>query len=79
MDICLREIQREKAPHVRAMILKVMGTILEQPMFKQHPYKVEDIKETVYELILYEDEDHGYSLKEREELTMLNLQFEMMA
>lgn len=80
MDICLREIQREKVAHTRAQILKVIETIMDNPMFKKYPYKVDDIKETIYELILYEDEDPkgGYSLKEREHLAMLNLKFQMM-
>jgi hypothetical protein len=44
------------------------------------PYLLDEIKNTVYELILYEDEKlgHGFSIKEREILSRLNLQFEIM-
>jgi hypothetical protein len=45
--------------------------------FKRYPYKLEDIEQTVYEIILYEDDGSkgGYSIKERECLSKLNLKF----
>ncbi len=40
--------------------------------------KVEYVKETLYELILYEDESQGgYSYKEKEVMMKLNMKFEM--
>ena len=55
----------------------MIDTILGHDMYRRYPYKVEDIKETLMELILYEDESQGggYSQKEREYIARLNLKF----
>lgn len=48
-------------------------------MFKQYPYRVDSIRETLQELILYEEEEvtGGYSLKEKEWIAKLNLLFQI--
>jgi Protein of unknown function (DUF2013) len=65
LDICLREIQTEKDSNIRVQILRMIETIMDHWMYKQYPYKLEDIRDTVNELILYEDESTGgYTVKE---------------
>ena len=77
LDICLREIQREKKASSRVQILRMIDIILDNSVFKKYPYKIDDIKETLSELILYEDESSGgYSLKEKEYIVRLNLKFQ---
>ena len=79
LDICLREIQTEKNENIRVQILRMIETIIEHEMYKRYPYKLEDVKETINELILYEDESTGgYSMKEKESIAKLNLKFQMM-
>lgn len=60
-------------------MLKVIYTIMEHEMFKQFPYRVENVVETIQELILYEEDDNqgGYSIKEKEWIAKLNLLFQM--
>ena len=79
LDICLREIQTEKDSSVRVQILRMIETIMDNKMYKDYPYKLDDIKETVNELILYEDESSGYSIKEKESIAKLNLKFQMFS
>ena len=57
----------------------MIETIMCHDMYEKYPYKMEDIRETVNELILYEDASQGgYSFKEKEALAKLNLKFMMM-
>ena len=79
LDICLREIQTEKDSSVRVQILRMIETIMDNKMYKDYPYKLDDNKETVNELILYEDESSGYSIKEKESIAKLNLKFQMFS
>jgi hypothetical protein len=80
LDICLREIQTEKDPNVRVQILRMIETIIDHDMYKQYPYKLDDIRDTVNELVLYEDESQGgYSIKEKEFISKLNLKFQMFS
>jgi len=45
-------------------------------MYRRYPYKLDDVKEIIYELIQFEDESSGgYSQKEKEYLAILNLKF----
>ncbi len=76
MDICLREIYTEKVTEVRVQILRMIETIMDHDMYRTYPYKLEDIREVIHELILYEDEaTGGYSQKEHEYIAILNLKF----
>lgn len=76
LDICLREIQTEKDASVRVQILRMIETIMDHSMYKQYPYKLEDIRDTVNELILYEDDANSeYSMKEKESIAKLNMKF----
>lgn len=77
IDICLNQIQREKKEDTRVSILKAIDTIMDHRMFKQYPYNLDSIQETVNELILYEDESKPYSDKERECLSKLNMKFQL--
>ena len=49
-------------------------------MYKKYPHKVGDVKQTIHELILYEDDmdGGGYSLKEKEYIAKLNLKFQVL-
>ena len=52
--------------------------IIENPNFKKYQYKLDDIKETIHELILYEEDvNGGYGLKEKEYIAKLNLKFQI--
>ena len=53
----------------------MIETIINHYNYKKYPYKLDEVKQTVNELILYEDESNGggYSLKEKECLSKLNL------
>lgn len=78
LDICLREIQTEKNPDIRVQILRMIEIIMDHEMYKMYPYKLDDIRETINELILYEDESvegGGYSIKEKACISKLNLKF----
>ena len=76
LDICLREIQTEKVTEVRVQILRTIETIIDHEMYRTYPYKLDDIREIIHELILYEDEaSGGYSQKEHEYIAILNLKF----
>ena len=55
-------------------ILRMIDTIMDHDSYRKYPYKMEDIRDTVNELILYEDEC-GYSVKEKESIAKLNLKF----
>lgn len=78
LDICLREIQTERSPAVRVQIFRTIETIMDHHAYRQYPYKLEDIRDTVNELVLFEDEIHApYSVKERESLAKLNLKFQL--
>ena len=79
LDICLREIQSEREAGVRVQILRMIETIMDHERYRQYPYKLEDIRDTVNELILYEDEQHEYSVKEKESIAKLNLKFQLMS
>jgi Protein of unknown function (DUF2013) len=82
LDICLREIQTEREASVRTQILRMVETIMDHGMYRKYPYKLEDIRDMVNELILYEPEEDGigtYSVKEREYIAKLNLKFQMMS
>lgn len=82
LDICLREIQTEKEPSIRIQILRMVETIMDHAVYRKYPYKLEDIRDMVTELILYEpgeDEQGSYSVKEREYIAKLNLKFQMMS
>lgn len=81
LDICLREIQTEKNPVVRTQILRMIETIMDHDMYKKYPYKLDDIRDTINELILYEpeEEENQYSMKEKEYIAKLNLKFQMMS
>lgn len=82
IDICLREIQREKRPSTRVQILKIVDTIIANSTYKKYPYKLEDVKEMVNEMILYEDDSSmngGYSMKEKELIAKLNIQFQVFS
>ena len=58
----------------------MIETIIDHEMYKMYPYKLDDVKETIDELILYEDEStSGYSMKEKESIAKLNLKFQMMS
>lgn len=37
----------------------MIETIMDHEMYRTYPYKLEDIREILYELILYEDEAAG--------------------
>ena len=78
LDICLREIQSEKDASVRIQILKMIETIMDHEMYKMHPYKLDDIRDTVNELILFEDDQFPYSVKEKESIAKLNLKFQIL-
>ena len=80
LDICLREIQRQKHASTRAQILRMIDTIISHHMYKKYPHKVGDVKQTIHELILYEDDmdGGGYSLKEKEYIAKLNLKFQVL-
>mmetsp|Transcript_38106 Transcript_38106/g.36463 ORF Transcript_38106/g.36463 Transcript_38106/m.36463 type:complete len:90 (+) Transcript_38106:366-635(+) len=80
IDICLDHLEREKNPDTRVQILKALDTIIEHRMFRQYPYNLETLQQTIYEMILFEDEEKtgGYSIKEREWMSTLNLKFELM-
>ncbi len=76
LDICLQQITRQKKHEVRVQILRLIDSIIDNPMFRNYPYKVDDIKQTIEELII---EDEGnYSQKERECLAKLNLKFQII-
>ena len=49
-------------------------------MYRTYPYKLDDIRDIINELILYEDESQGggYSPKEKEYIAKLNLKFQMI-
>ena len=79
LDICLREIQSEKDSSIRVQILRMIETIIEHPVYKEYPYKLEDIRDTINELILYESEEAPYSIKERESIAKINLKFQMIS
>lgn len=56
----------------------MIDTIMENSTFIKYPYKIEDISDTINELILYEDETNGgYSMKEKEWIIRLNLKFQV--
>ncbi|TNV79018.1 hypothetical protein FGO68_gene2123 [Halteria grandinella] len=79
LDICLREIQTEKDPNVRVQILRMIETIMDHEQYKTYPYKLDDIRDTVNELILSEDEENGaYTIKEKESIAKLNLKFQIL-
>ena len=80
LDICLQEIQREKDNDVRVQILRMIETIMDHEMYRTYPYKLDDIRDIINELILYEDEAQGggYSDKEKEYISRLNLKFQMI-
>ena len=79
LDICLREIQTEKDSSIRVQILRMIETIMDHPMYKEYPYKLEDIRDTMNELILYESDETPYSIKERESIAKLNLKFQILS
>ena len=53
---------------------------MDHEMYRTYPYKLDDIREIINELILYEDEalGGGYSDKEKEYISKLNLKFQMI-
>ena len=54
----------------------MIETIMDHEKYRQYPYKLENIRETLHELIMFEDESNGgYSVKEREYIALLNLKF----
>ena len=58
----------------------MIETIMDHEMYKTYPYKLDDIRDTITELILYEDESTGgYSIKEMESIAKINLKFQMMS
>ena len=77
IDICLDHIQKEKESETRVQILKALDTIVDHKMFRQFPYNLDALKETIYDMILFEDEEKtgGYSPKEREWMSSLNMKF----
>jgi hypothetical protein len=78
LDICLNEIQREKNTDTRVQILKAIDNIVENKKFRERPYNMNGIQQVVKDLILEEEDNGGYSEKEKEWLSNLNLKFEMM-
>jgi hypothetical protein len=79
LDICLREIQTERDEAIRVQILRTVETIMDHHAYRQYPYKLEDIRDTINELVLFEDELHApYSVKERESIAKINLKFQML-
>jgi len=57
----------------------MIETIMDHEMYRTYPYKLDDIREIINELILYEDESAGgYSDKEKEYIAKLNLKFQMI-
>ena len=49
---------------------------MDNEIYKKNPSSVDAIQETIYDLILYEEDvEGGYSDKEREWLSKLNLKF----
>jgi hypothetical protein len=79
LDICLREIQTEKDASIRVQILRMVETIMDHPVYQEYPYKLEDIRDTINELILYEDDASPYSIKEKESIAKLNLKFQILS
>jgi hypothetical protein len=58
----------------------MIETILDHEMYRTYPYKLDVTRDTIEELILYEDESApggGYSQKEKESIAKLNLKFQM--
>ena len=55
----------------------MIETIMDHEMYRTYPYKLDDIRDIINELILYEDEalGGGYSDKEKEYISKLNLKF----
>ena len=53
----------------------MIETIMDHEIYKQYPYKFDEVKETINELILYEDDASGSSFKEKEAIAKLNLKF----
>jgi hypothetical protein len=77
LDICLREIQTEKNPAIRVQILRMIEIIMDHEMYKRYPHRLEDVRDLINDLILYEEEstDSEYSIKEKECISKLNLKF----
>jgi len=56
----------------------MVDVIVSKPEFRRNQDKLEEVRETVKELVLYEDESKGgYSMREREQIMRLNLKFEV--
>ena len=65
---------------MRVQILRMIETIMDHEMYRTYPYKLDDIRDIINELILYEDEAQGggYCDKEKEYISKLNLKFQMI-
>ena len=57
MDILLREATTNTNSKTRIQILKLMEVVLDNEIYREHKYRMEDVEEMVQECILYEEEE----------------------
>ena len=57
MDILLREVLTNTFSETRVQILELIETILHNDTYKEENYKIDEVKEIIYEQIRYEDEE----------------------
>ncbi len=77
IDVTIKSINTEKNTDTREWILRVIEDILSSETYKEFPHKKEDVEETITNLILLEEDDCGYSFREREVISRINLKMQM--
>ena len=79
LDILLREAQSNAEAKTRVQVLRLMETILDNPVYREYKHRFEDVEEMVVEQILYEDDDQEkkMSASEMECIASLNQFFQV--
>ena len=80
LDILLREVTTTAASKTRVQLLKLLEVVLDNPIYREDKYRIDDVEEMIQEQILYEeDEDAGkkYSETELECIASLNQFFQI--
>lgn len=57
LDILLREVSTTPLSKTRVQLLKLLELVLDNQIYREDNYRIEDVEEMIQEQILYEDEE----------------------
>ena len=80
LDILLREVTTTVSSKTRVQLLKLLEIVLDNDIYREDKYRIDDVEEMIQEQILYEEEEEAgkkYSESELECIASLNQFFQI--